>query len=1048
MNFYFRKILEQRSTLLILVLVFALWSATSLQRLQVDAVPDITNVQVMVNTKTGALSSEQIEKIITYPIESELAGLPHIKELRSLSKYGLSQVIAVFEDGTNIYFARQLVNERLQNLKASLPTNVQPELAPITTGLGEIFMWTLNLKPSSPLKEANEKEQLQYLRRIQEYTIRPQMKHVAGVADIDTNGGFTSEVHINYTPALLKRYALDSQTLINAVASLGVASSGAYIKKEGQQITITANSEATSIENIKNFVIKIFPDGRPLHLKDVARVEIEGGLRVGAATAMGEETVLGTVLMRAGENSRQVAKDAYAAFTKITLPDDVQATIVYSREYLVNATIHTVLKNLGEGAALVIVILILILGNWRAAIIVSLAIPLSMLFALKGMGLLHISANLMSLGAIDFGLLVDASVVFVENYLRRVEQSPRPASLKERLQLVMESCSEVAPPVIFGLIIIMLVYIPILSLEGVEGKMFEPMALTVLMALGASLLIALMIMPILIFWFIKTDGEHHHEPFIFSKLQQAYRVSLEWSLKHGNIVLTVIALIFVGALTIFSSLGSDFIPPLDEGDMIIALVRNSKQNIEESVKQQKIAERIILQFPEVERVFSRLGTPESATDPMSPNFADTLVILRKDLAQWPLVDGRRRTKTQLFEAIKKRLEDEMEEQDISSTQPIEMRVNEILEGSRADVTLRIFGPDLDKLFTYVSQAKDLLQGLRGVEALEFDALTGLTKTPVIEFTIDSKKAADYGLSTKNISEQMEFSLAGHTVGHYFLGEKRIPVIFHLDESVRDNLEVLKALPIPLPNGGNLPLSTFANLKQEEKVTTIARMWSQRYSAVSIYLGDRDISSFVNEAQEKISKDLKLDSGYSVEWGGQFKNLESARRTLMILVPIILSFIFFLILKVTRSWSQAFIIFSAVPLGLAGGVYSLYVRGMHFSVSAAVGFIALSGIVILNSMVLVSFINDLKTHGLSWAEAIRQGAYTRLRPIVMTALVASLGFLPMAFGSGVGSEVQRPLATVVIGGLMTSTLLTLIVVPLLLEKARGYFLRSDESTRNH
>lgn len=1031
MNHFFSYVFQLKGYIFALLIGIILWSLVGLQHVMIDAVPDISSKQVMINTKTGALSTEQTEKIITYPIETELSGLQGIKELRSLTKYGLSQVIVVFDDSMDLYFARQLVNERLQNVKSMLPDNISPELAPITTGLGEILMWTLSLNPESEKRQQPVKEQLQYLRRVQEYTIRPAMKQVPGVAEIDTNGGFASEVHINFTPESLARYGLNTSDILRVTKSLGVAFSGGYIKKNGQHITLTANTDTKSLEDIKNFVIKIFPNGKHLKLGDVCRIDVDGALRIGAATAQGEETVLGTVLMRIGENSRTVASDSKKALLKIELPQDVQMNIVYNREYLVNATIKTVAKNLLEGAGLVILVLFLILGNFRAAAIVSLAIPISMLVALKGMGIAKISANLMSLGAIDFGLLVDASVVIVENYLRRLKELPAKPTFTDKKNLLISSCSEVASPVILGLLIIMLVYIPILTLEGIEGKMFAPMAITVLMALAASLIVALVVMPLLLIYGISDSAADHQETRVFTWILKAYERGIRLALHARIKVLTGAFILFALSLVAFLRLGSDFVPQLDEGDMIIGLVRDSRQNIEESVKHQLEAEKIIQTFPEVEHVFSRIGTPESATDPMSPNFADTFVILKKDSSDWPLINGQRRTKDEVFEAIQKQLLAHLPEQEVTQNQPIEMRFNEILEGSRADVTLRILGPDLNTLLSYADQAKTVLEKTPGVQSLEVDALTGLTKTPVIDITVNSLKASEYDLTTETISEQLEVALAGRTVGHYFLEGRRVPVVFHLDESHRDDLEVLKALPVPLANGGSLPLSEFATLAHEDKVTTIARRWSQRYSALAIYISGRDLESFVAEAKEKIQSHLKMDPNYKMEWGGQFENLERARAKLMILIPMILFGIFFLIYRVTGSITQTGIIFSAVPLGLAGGVFALYLRGINFSVSAAVGFIALSGIVILNSVVLVSFINQMHTQGTPLLDSIIKGSLSRLRPILMTALVASLGFLPMAIGSGMGAEVQRPLATVVIGGLITSTLLTLFVVPILL-----------------
>lgn len=1031
MNAFFHFVLKNRVTISVLTLSLMIFSALSLQDLAVDAVPDISSQQVVINTKTGSLSTEQIEKVVTFPIETELGSVPRVKELRSLTKYGLSQVVVVFEEPIDLYWARQQVSERLSTLVTQLPDGVTPELAPMSTGLGEVLMWTLGLTDDSPYKQKTEKEQLQYLRWIQETQVRPSIKRVPGVAEVDTNGGHNSEVHINFTPEKLKKAGLSTNDILQAVESLGVTFSGGYIKKQGQHITVAAHTDTQSLTDIRNFIIKIYPNGRALRLGEVARVEIDSALRVGAATHDGRETVLGTVLMRTGENSRKVASATREALAQIDLPKDIHLEILYNREYLVNSTIKTVVKNLLEGAALVILVLFFLLGHIRAATLVSLAIPLSMLMALKGMGLLKISANLMSLGAIDFGLLVDASVVMVENYLRRLQEFPASPSIKSKQQAIVESCAEVSTPVIFGLIIIMLVYVPILWLEGVEGKMFAPMAITVLMALAASLLVALVVVPILIYYFIPTESHGHEETRIFQKISGAYDRSLKWSFQHKTIVLSTIVILFVTSLLAFTQLGRDFVPQLDEGDMIIGLVRDPKQNIEESVKDQLAVEKAIAQYQEVEHVFSRLGTPESATDPMSPNFADTFLILKKDHNQWPVINGKRRTKEELFNAISEDLIKLNPNQEITATQPIEMRLNEVLEGSRADVSLRLIGPDLDTLLESAEKAETILADLQGLQSVEFDALTGLTKTPVIQLTVQSEKARQYDLTAQQIAEQLEIALAGRPVGQYFMDGRRIPVIFHLDEAIRDNIEVLKQLPIPLPNGGSFPLDQFATLQEEEKVTTIARRYSERYSALSLYLQDRDLGSFVAEAQDKIAKQLKLPPGYRAEWGGQFENLERAQKRLGILIPILLTLIFLMIIKVTGSWRQSLLIFSAVPLGLAGGIFALYFRDIRLSVSASIGFIALSGIVILNSVVLVTFINQLYQRGLSVTDAIQQGVESRLRPILMTASVASLGFLPMALANGSGAEVQRPLATVVIGGLLTSTFLTLYVIPILM-----------------
>lgn len=1030
MLIFFNLVLKNKYWVLGMGFALFAWSLVGISEINISAVPDITNKQVMINTKTGSFSTEQIEKIVTYPIETEMSGLPSVQEVRSLSKYGLSQIIVVFDDNTDVYFARQLVNEKLQSVRALLPDGLSPELGPVSTGLGEIFMWVLELRPGSKMLEGPRKSQLQYLRRIQDYTIRPVLKRIPGVAEVDTNGGFNTEVHINYSPSKLETYGLNVAEVIEILKGVGTSYGGSYIKNKGEQITVRSLVPVDDLAAIENLVLKKMPSGRDVLVKDVCSVRFESSPRVGGATFDGKETVLGTVLMRVGSNSRKVAIAAKSEVEKIRLPDDVELKVVYNREYLVNKTIATVVKNLAEGAFLVILVLMLILGNFKASIIVSLAIPMSMLVALKGMQVFGISANLMSLGAIDFGLLVDASVVLVENFLRRMGQNNRVLNAKGRLALLADSCTEVSKPVIFGLIIIMLVYVPILSLEGVEGKMFEPMALTVLMALGVSLIVALFITPVLLFLVFRSSVAEK-EPLLFRYIRRSYEPVLDLVLKFRKLTLLMGFSVFLMSLLVFSRLGSDFVPQLDEGDLVIGLVRDSKQNIDKSIDEQLQAEKIIKSFNEVEHVFSRIGTPESATDPMSPNFADTFVILKKNKSEWPKIGGKLRTKSELYEDIAEKLAKEMDPQDISSTQPIEMRFNEVLEGSRADITLRFLGPDLDKLISYAKQGESLVKGIDGVQSVEFDALTGLTKSRVLDIEVSTANAISYDLKPQEINEYVRASLAGEDVGTYFLNGIKTPFIFHLDESIRNDIEKLKVMPVPLTDGGTVELQKLADFKLLDKVTTIARRWAKRYSAVSIYVSGRDISSIVQEAQQKLASTLSLDPGYSVEWGGQFKNLERAKEKLLVIVPLTLFLIFFIILAMARSVLQTIAIFSAVPLGLAGGVFLLALRGMNFSVSAAVGFIALSGIVVLNSMVLVNFINQIRMESDSCIMSIKKGALSRLRPVVMTALVAGLGFLPMAFNTGMGSEVQRPLATVVLGGLVTSTLLTMLVVPVLM-----------------
>jgi cobalt-zinc-cadmium resistance protein CzcA len=1007
--------------------------------LPIDAVPDITNVQVVVNTKTKAIDPGKIEKLVTYRIETEMSGIPGVEEVRSLSKYGLSQITIIFEENTNIYSARQLVAERLQNIRGSLPEGLTPELAPVTTGLGEVLMYSVAAKPGSKLATLPEKEQLLELREVQEYVITPVLKKVKGVAEVDSNGGYSKEIHVNFLPEKLKSNGLSVEKLVTKLESLGETFGGGYIQRSGHQIIVRATGGLSSIKTIERIPLGLAVSGKPIQVKDVADVRVDHALRLGGATTKGQETVLGTVLMRTGANSREVSTTSEKAIRGITLPDGVEVEILYSRSYLVNSTIHTVVKNLAEGAGLVVLVLLLLLGNFRAAIIVAIAIPVSMLFAIKGMETFGISANLMSLGAIDFGLLVDGAVVLIENVVRRFqEHHGKDLSRSEKMRIVLESGQEVVKPLVFGLLIIMLVYVPILYLEGIEGKMFKPMAATVLLALAASLLVALFLMPALAYLALPSRVAHEKEPWLFKIIHKAYEPALKYSLKHKWVVPAATLLPALGAILLFFRLGSDFVPTLDEGDLVLGLARDTQMDIDTSIKIQKDAEKIIGSFPEVDFVFSRLGTPESGLDPMGPYLADTFVMLKKDLSQWPLVDGHRRTKTELSDAIKSKLDESIKDQEVSATQPIEMRFNEILEGSRADVSLRIFGPDLEKLLEFTTESKKILSGMSGVASMEDDPLTALTKSPVLDVELNYDKIARYGVSLKEVNSLLETAMSGREVGSFYEVDRRFPIVVHLDESLRNDISQIENVPVGLPEGGTVPLSALTDIKERDQITTVARSGAKRYSALSIFLKDRDVGSFVQEAQERISGKLTIPPEYQVVWGGQFKNLENAKARLFVIIPATLIVIFILLLRSFGTFRHALLVFSAIPFAMAGGIFSLYFRNINFSVSASVGFIALTGIATLNSMVMVSYFNILRDQGSTIRIAVFKGALTRLRPVMMTALVASLGFVPMALNTGMGSEVQRPLATVVIGGLVTSTILTLIVVPVLYQWVESRF----------
>lgn len=1020
-----------------LFIIGSVWGLLGISTLPIDAVPDITNVQVMINSKTGALDPEKIEKTVTAIVETEMSGLPGLEDIRSISKYGLSQVILVFKDGTDLYFVRSQVAQRLQNLKDLLPDGITPELAPVTTGLGEVVMYTVNAKPNSELTKKTEAQRLLYLRTIQDFVIRPQLKRVTGVAEVDSSGGYRKEIHINADINAMEKYGVTFDDLNKKLQTIGDSYGGGYIQNEGKQIIIRTSSLLPKIQVIEKIPIKIDIRGRSIPLGAVASVREDHTQRVGAATHNGLEAVLGTALMYIGANSREVSLDVVAALEKAQLPADVEVQVVYTRSFLVNQTIRTVAKSLAEGAALVIAVLLLLLGNFRAAILVALSIPISMLFAVIGMKFFGISANLMSLGAIDFGLLVDGSVVMIENLLRRFEEHENPSSLTlmQKMELVKDSALEVAKPVVLGLFIIMVVYVPILALDGIEGKMFHPMAMTVLMALGASLLVAFLLMPVLGFLIIKmpkNDGSHK-EPKIFSWISRNYKPILFWGIqKRGLIVTLTIAFALVCGF-LFTRLGSDFIPQLNEGDLIIGLVRDTGIGIDESVRVQIKADKIIKDFPEVETVFSRMGTPESATDPMGVNFADTFLILKKDPNQWPIIKGidgseRRRTKDELYQAITERISKELPGHEYSPTQPIEMRFNEILEGSRADVALRIFGPDLNKLIEYIDKSKEIVGKIKGVGEAEMDALTALRKSPMMDISLNYDKMARLGVTLSEANSTLQMAMGGIQVGNFYEIDRRFPIILHLSEELRETPKNIGNIPVGLADGGSIPLKAIASFDQSEQVTTIARSYLKRYAALSIFLKDRDVASFVTEAKQKIESELKLEPGYTLDWGGQFKNLEKARLRLLVIVPITLLIIFMILLKNFESIKLTLLVYSSIPFAVTGGILALFIREISFSISAGIGFIALLGIAILNSMVLVDFINQQRAKGSSIKDAVVFGATARLRPVIMTALVAGLGFLPMALNTGLGAEVQRPLATVVIGGLISSTLLTLVLLP--------------------
>lgn len=1016
----------------------AVAGALALMRLPVDAVPDITNVQVMVNTRTGALAPEEIEKTVTRLIEAELTGLPNVDEVRSISKYGLSQVVVIFHDGTDLYFSRQQIAERLGTLRDALPNGLSPEMGPVSTGLGEVVMYSVEAKEGSALSRVPESERLLRLRTVQDRVVRPALKSVAGVAEVDSNGGYLKQVHINMNPYRMAAHNVSVDALAEYLEDIGINQGGNYIEHEGRRSLVRGLGRFESIVDLSLLPMSFGVLGNDLQLRDLAQVKFGGAPRVGAATSNGVETVLGTVFMRVGENSRAVSSRALTKLEKLTLPDDVATKVLYARTFLVDKTIQTVEINLAEGALLVVVVMVLLIGSVRAALIACLAIPLSMLFAASGMVASGVSANLMSLGALDFGLLVDGSLVIVENCVRHYElDPPKNLPFADRLKRVRVAASEVAGPVVSGMLVIIVVYIPILGLSGVEGKMFRPMAATVLFALVGSLLVCLTIVPVLTALFLRPQGHKKSSGNLMGKISGIYLRLLNVSLRH-RLALTAssLVLVLVSGLFFFR-LGSDFVPQLDEGDLAIGIVRDGNISLDESVRLQKETEKVILQFPEIKNVFARMGTPESATDPMGVNFADTFLILEKDRGKWRKnADGSTVSKDELYEEIVKKIEESVPGQEYGPTQPIEMRFNEMLEGSRADVAIRVYGDDLSVLLESIEKIEGLVKKIDGVSEAEMDELTAIRRGPVLDATLNSRQLARRAVHPKEAMDAFITGMAGREIGLYYEGDLVYPIVLRLGDEYRRDLRAISVLPISLPGDTVASLGSVLHFRESEQATNIARYGGKRYASVAVFLAGRDVESFVNEVKKKLEKDLVLPPGYEIQYAGQYENLRDARARLFIIVPILILAIAGILYQTFGSLKQTLLILTCIPMALSGGVFALVLRGIPFSISAAIGFIALSGIAILNGTVLVAVFNDLREQGLLTVDAVLRGCAQRFRPVLTTALVASLGFVPMALNTGLGAEVQRPLATVVIGGLLTATALTLLLLPALYSWAVG------------
>lgn len=1023
--------IRQRFFVIIAALALVALGGYNFKILPIDAVPDVTNIQVQINTEASGFTPLEVEQRITFPIETTLAGIPRLKHTRSVSRYGLSQVTVIFEDGTDIYFARQLINSKLQEVKSNLPENVEPVMGPIATGLGEIFMWSVETEEGAE-KIYSPAE----LRTIQDWIIKPQLMNIPGVTEVNSIGGYVKNFQVSPDPQKLIAYGFSFRDVIEALSRNNSNIGAGYIEHSGQQYLVRTPGQVSGMEDIRNIVIGSHV-GVPIYIKDVAEVSLGKELRTGAATKNGEEVVLGTVFMLKGENSRTVSLRVAAKMKTINqaLPEGVVAQTVYDRTHLVNATLKTVRDNLLEGALLVVAVLFLLLGNFRAAVITALVIPLSMLFAVTGMVSNKVSGNLLSLGAIDFGIIVDGAVIIVENCSRRLAEEQnrlgRILNQEERFEVVQSSACEVSRPSVFGMFIIMIVYLPILTLTGIEGKMFQPMAFTVLMALAGALILSITFVPAMLAQFASSSTKE--SGFLKGRF---YSYVLDITLKNRAAVIAFAGVLVVLSILLSQKMGSEFLPTLDEKDFAVHALRVPGTSLSQAVSMQDTLEKKIKELPEVDYVFSKIGTADIATDPMPPSVADVFVMI-KPRSQW---SDPSREKSELVRDLEKKLA-EVPGNKYEITQPIEMRFNELISGVRSDVAVKVFGDDLDKLLQLADEVEHILADIPGASDVKVEQVTGL---PVLTVELDRPAMARLGINAADVQEVVEIAIGGKKTGQVFEGDQRFDLIVRLPEDIRTKMDLLKEIPIPLVQDGKdaphsvmspdkhfskfIPLGTIAEFKIIKGPNQVSRENAKRRVVVTANVRGRDLGSFVEEAQSAMK--LKTEPGYWIEWGGQFEHLISASQRLWVVIPLTLVLIYLLLLAAFGSSANALLVFTGVPLALTGGFLSLWLRGIPLSISAAVGFIALSGVAVLNGMVMISFIGNLRDQGLSLDDAIKQGSLTRLRPVLMTALVASLGFIPMALATGTGAEVQRPLATVVIGGILSSTVLTLVVLPAL------------------
>ncbi len=1039
--------IAQRWLVMLLVAAMALLGIYNYGRLPIDAVPDVTNVQVQINTAAPGYSPLETEQRITYPVEAQLAGLPRLESFRSLSRYGLSQVTVVFEEGTDIHFARQLVGQRLQDAREQLPAGVVPTMGPIATGLSEIYSWTVETVPSAKKPDGSPYTPTD-LREIQDWIIKPQLRSVPGVTEINSIGGFDKEYLVAPEMATLSSYGLDLGDLVQAIEKNNGNVGAGYIERAGEQYLVRAPGQVGSVDDIANIVVATIR-GMPVRVRDVATVSLGRELRTGAATENGQEVVLGTVFMLMGENSRAVARAVDRRMVEInrSLPQGVKAVTVYDRTVLVERAIATVRNNLLEGAVLVVAVLFAFLGNLRAALITAMVIPLAMLFTFSGMVANGVSANLLSLGALDFGIIVDGAVVIVENCVRRLAHAQarlqRTLTLQERFVEVFEAAREARRPLVFGQLIIMIVYLPIFALTGIEGKMFHPMAITVVTALLGAMILSLTFVPAAVALFIG-DKVAEKDNRLMQAARRAYEPSLRYTLANKPVALSFAGIVLAVSSLLATRLGTEFVPTLDEGDIAVLTMRVPGTSLSQSVKmQQQIETELVKRFPEIERVFARIGTAEIASDPMPPNVADGIVMLRPE-RDWPKP---KKSRDELLAAIRETLEG-LPGNSYEFSQPIQLRVNELISGVRSDVAVKVFGDDVDALNAAAAKVAGVLKTVPGASEVNVEQTTGL---PMLQVRVDRERAARMGLNVGDVQDLVATATAGREAGTLFEGDRRFGIVVRLPDPRRGDIDYLQRLPVPLPALDGEPhrfvtLGEIAAFEVAPGPNQFSREGGKRRVVVTANVRGRDIGSFVAEAQAKVADQVTTAPGYWIGWGGQFEHLEAASRRLQVVVPAALVLVFALLYLVFNDIRDGLLVFSGIPFALSGGVFALWLRGIPLSISAAVGFIALSGVAVLNGLVMLSFIRKLGEEGVAPARAIEEGALGRLRPVLMTALVASLGFLPMALATGTGAEVQRPLATVVIGGILSSTALTLLLLPLLAELAhqKSAFARNARS----